>query len=201
LEKLHRLTGANIAASARLTGSLALDGDWELVDILSTSSKDDKIALYLKDGSNNFTEQTISNNADGAFIDEIGIVELINQKLGVDNREKIATGQVIKALILNGLGMVSRPLYLFSQFFEDKAIEKLNRTGINSEYLNDETLGRVMDDIYQLGLTNLFIEIGLLVIKKFKIETSYAHLDSTSFHLHGNIIILKLLKTIKKDQY
>jgi hypothetical protein len=36
-------------------------------------------------------------------------VELINQKLGVDNREKITTGQVIKALILNGLGMVSRP--------------------------------------------------------------------------------------------
>ena len=59
------------------------------------------------------------------LIDEIGIVELINQKLGVDNREKITTGQVIKALILNGLGMVSRPLYLFSQFFEDKAIEKL----------------------------------------------------------------------------
>ena len=25
-----------------------------------------------------------------------------------------------------------------------------------------------MDDIYKLGLTNLFIEIGLLVIKKFK---------------------------------
>jgi transposase len=59
------------------------------------------------------------------FSNFIGIVELINQKLGVDNREKIATGQVIKALILNGLGIVSRPLYLFSQFFEDKAIEKL----------------------------------------------------------------------------
>ncbi|MCL2938526.1 MAG: hypothetical protein MGU50_19255, partial [Trichodesmium sp. MAG_R02] len=42
---------------------------------------------------------------------------------------------------------------------------------------------RVMDDIYQLGLTNLFIELGLLVIKKFKIETKYAHLDSTSFDL------------------
>ena len=46
------------------------------------------------------------------LINEIGIVELINQKLGVDNREKIATGQVIKALILNGLGMVSRPYVL-----------------------------------------------------------------------------------------
>ena len=94
-------------------------------------------------------------------------MELINQKLGVDNREKITTGQVIKALILNGLGMVSRPLYLFSQFFEDKAIEKLLGTGINSEYLNDDKIGLLMDGIYKLGLTNLFIEIGLLVIKKF----------------------------------
>jgi hypothetical protein len=42
-----------------------------------------------------------------------------------------------------------------------------------------------MDDIYQLGLTNLFIELGLLVIKKFKIEILYDNLDSTSFHLHG----------------
>ena len=77
------------------------------------------------------------------LIDEIGIVKLINQKLGVDNREKIPAGQVIKALILNGLGMVSRLLYLFSQFFEDKAIEKLLGTGINSEYLNDDKIGRV----------------------------------------------------------
>ena len=89
------------------------------------------------------------------LIDEIGIVEVINQKLGVDNREKITAGQVIKALILNSLGMVSSPLYLFSQFFEDKAIEKLNRTGINSEYLNDDKIGILMDDICQLGkLTN-----------------------------------------------
>jgi hypothetical protein len=36
--------------------------------------------------------------------------------------EKISTGQVVKAIILNGLGFVARPLYLFPQFFEDKAI-------------------------------------------------------------------------------
>ena len=103
------------------------------------------------------------------LIDEIGIVELINQKLGVDNREKIATGQVIKALILNGLGMVSRPLYLFSQFFEDKAIEKLLGTGINNEYLNDD-----------------------------KIDTKYAHLDSTSFHLHGEYNNIKNAEKYQK---
>ena len=58
---------------------------------------------------------------------------------------------------MNGLGIVSHPLYLFSQFFEYKAIEKLNRTGINSEYLNDEKIGILIDNIYQLGLTNLFM--------------------------------------------
>jgi hypothetical protein len=39
------------------------------------------------------------------LIDEIGIVELINQKLGVDNREKITTGQVIKAIISSTWGI------------------------------------------------------------------------------------------------
>ena len=134
------------------------------------------------------------------IIDEIAIVDIINQKLGVDSREKITSGQVVKALILNGLGMVSRPLYLFSQFFEDKAIEQLLGNGIKSEYLNDDKIGRVMDEIYQLGLTSLFIEIGLLVTKKFKIETKSAHLDSTSFHLHGEYKSQDISKEEKSGQ-
>lgn len=50
------------------------------------------------------------------LIDEIEIVKIINEKLGVDQREKISSGQVVKALIMNGLGMVSRPLYVFLLF-------------------------------------------------------------------------------------
>ena len=55
----------------------------------------------------------------------------------------------------------------------------------------------IVYDIYQLGLTNLFIELGLLVIKKLKIETLYAHLDSTSFHLHGEY---NNIETAENDQ-
>ncbi len=119
------------------------------------------------------------------LIDEIGIVEIINNKLGIDKREKISSGTVVKAILLNGLGFVSKPLYLFSQFFEDKAIEKLLGSGVRNEYINDDKLGRVMDELYKYGLNNLFIEIGLCVIKKFQIKTGYSHLDATSFHLHG----------------
>ena len=45
------------------------------------------------------------------IIDDIGIVEKINQRLLADKREKISAGHVVKAMILNGLGLVSSPLY------------------------------------------------------------------------------------------
>ena len=119
------------------------------------------------------------------IIDEIGIVEKVNELLETDSREKINCGEVVKAIILNGLGFVAQPLYLFSNFFKDKAIEHLLGTGVKAEELNDDKLGRVMDKLYKYGLNNIFLTIGLEVIKKYEISTKYSHLDSTSFHLHG----------------
>ncbi len=122
------------------------------------------------------------------IIDEIGIVEIINSKLGTDCREKITSGQIVKAIILNGLGFVSKPLYLFSQFFEDKAIEELLGQGIKSQYINDDKIGRVMDELFEFGLNNIFLEIVLTTLKKFEIQIKYGHLDATSFHLHGKYL-------------
>ena len=103
----------------------------------------------------------------------------------VDSREKVNTCEVVKAIILNGLGFVSRPLYLFPDFFQDKHIEHLIREGIKASDLNDDKIGRVMDKLYKHGLTELFLIIALEVVKKFGIETKYSHLDSSSLHLHG----------------
>ena len=50
------------------------------------------------------------------LIDQIGIVEIINSKLGIDSRDKIASAILVKAILINGLGFVSIPLYLFSFF-------------------------------------------------------------------------------------
>ena len=119
------------------------------------------------------------------IIDDLGIVEKINEIVGIDSREKINSGQIVKAIILNGLGFVSRPLYLFSQFFEDKAIEHLLGEGIKAEELNDDKLGRTIDKLYRAGLSKLFLMIALDAIKRYQINTKYSHLDSTSIHLHG----------------
>lgn len=48
-------------------------------------------------------------------------------------------------MILNGLGFVSAPLYLFGNFFAGKPIDHLLGPGIEAEHLNDDHLGRVLD--------------------------------------------------------
>jgi hypothetical protein len=47
------------------------------------------------------------------IIDEIGIVEKINEIFLIESIEKVNTGEIVKVIILNGLGFVWRPLYLF----------------------------------------------------------------------------------------
>ena len=52
--------------------------------------------------------------------DEMGLVEQIDQLLGTHPQSIITPGQAVKAMILNGLGFVSPPLYLFEKFFSVK---------------------------------------------------------------------------------
>ncbi len=119
------------------------------------------------------------------IIDSIGLVEIVNELLGEDVAEKISAGHVVKAMILNGLGFVSAPLYMFSKFFESRACEHLIGTGVKPEYLNDDKLGRTIDKLFSKGLSSVFLAISLNAIKKFKVSLLSNHLDSSSFHLHG----------------
>jgi transposase len=119
------------------------------------------------------------------IIDSIGLVEIINKLIGQEAGEKISAGHVVKAMILNGLGFVSSPLYMFPEFFQDKPCEHLIGKGVKAEYLNDDKLGRVMDKLFIKGLTEIFLAISSQVIKEFNISLKSSHLDSTSLHLHG----------------
>lgn len=119
------------------------------------------------------------------IIDSIGLVEIVNKLLGEDVAEKISAGHVVKAMILNGLGFVSAPLYMFSNFFESRACEHLIGEGVKPEYLNDDKLGRTMDKLFSQGLSSVFLAISLNAVKKFEVSLLSDHLDSSSFHLHG----------------
>jgi transposase len=135
------------------------------------------------------TEITVSNldhlGLIAGLVDEIGIVQKINELIGEQPGEIVSPGQAVKAMIINGLGLVSAPLYLFPKFFEGKAIEHLMGEGIQASHLNEYRLGRVLDKLYLAGSSQIFTTIALAAAQKFEIDTETSHLDSSSFHLHG----------------
>ena len=120
------------------------------------------------------------------IIDQIGLVEEINRKIEPHPQQIISTGQVVKAMILNGLGFVSAPLYLFSEFFTGKATEHLLGEGIKPEHLNDDRIGKALDSLSKQGLTSLFTSIAMLAHQKFSLATKSLHLDSSSFSVEGS---------------
>ena len=82
------------------------------------------------------------------IVDEIGLVEEIDHLLGCHPLERVSCGQAVKAMILNGLGFVSAPLYLFEEFFLGKATEHLIGAGIEPEHLNDDrTRGHELHEV------------------------------------------------------
>lgn len=122
------------------------------------------------------------------LIDELEIVEQINRHVGEDPRERTSPGVVVKAMILDGLGLVSAPLYLFEDFFVGKATEHWLGTGVLPEHLNDDRLGRVLERLSLSGLSELLITICQGVAENFSLERRSAHLDSTSFALKGDYL-------------
>lgn len=119
------------------------------------------------------------------IIDRIGLVERVNERVGTSPDEHLSSGQVVKAMILNGLGFVSAPMYLFSRFFEGKPTEHLLGEGIRPEHLNDDKLLRVLEKLSDYGLTSLFVEIALKAAEREDLNLDRLHLDGTSFSVEG----------------
>ncbi len=68
------------------------------------------------------------------------------------------------------------------------ATEHLLGEGIQPEHLNDDRLGRVLDQLFAAGLTPLFIKVALSAATKFGVNKNSLHLDSSSFHVHGSYL-------------
>lgn len=115
---------------------------------------------------------------------EIGLVETIDEKVGKTER-KVSCGEAVLAMVLNALGFSSRALYLMPDYLRNKPVDMLIRPGLAAEDFNDDTLGRSLDDLYARGVTEVFANVASKALEVYGIEHEFVHLDSSSFHLHG----------------
>lgn len=115
---------------------------------------------------------------------EIGLVETIDEKVGQTGR-KVSCGEAVLAMVQNALGFSSRALYLMPDYLKNKPVDLLIRPYLTADDFNDDTLGRCLDDLYACGVTEVFASVASKALSEYGIEHKFVHLDSSSFHLHG----------------
>ena len=71
------------------------------------------------------------------------------------------------------------------EYMKNKPIELLIGEGLKAEDFNDDTLGRSLDELFQAGITEIFAKVAGNAVEVFDIEQEYAHVDTSSFVLHG----------------
>ena len=57
--------------------------------------------------------------------------------------------------------------------------------GLSPEELNDDRLGRVLEQLWRHDLSALFLKRSLTAVERFGVEVKGVHLDSTSFAVEG----------------
>lgn len=115
---------------------------------------------------------------------EIGLIQIIDEQVGPCER-KVSCGQAVQAMILNALGFSGRALYLMPDYLRNKPVDLLIAPGLSAEDFNDDSLGRSLDDLYAAGVTELFAKVASQALQVYNIRHQFVHLDSSSFHLHG----------------
>ena len=115
---------------------------------------------------------------------ETHLIQYIDELIPKEKRS-VSVGQAVVGMILNALGLSGRAMYLTKRFFVSRPVETLIGEGITASQLNDASLGTALDAIYEFGITELFFRVASGVLAGQGIETRFAHLDSTTFSLHG----------------
>ena len=91
------------------------------------------------------------------MFEELGMTEVIDHATQQDPEMRIVTaGHAVKAMVLNGLGFLNHQRYLVPHFFQHKPLARLMAPGMQASHLNDDTLGRALDTLYEAGLTALY---------------------------------------------
>jgi len=119
------------------------------------------------------------------IFDDLGISEVIDEAMPKTRDCKLQHSEIIKGLIINGLGFTERRLYIFPTYFKDLALEKLFGHGIVPEDFNEDSVGRTLDRINRFGSTDLFNLIAMKCMQQLAFGTHLLHVDTTSFSVHG----------------
>ena len=120
------------------------------------------------------------------FLERIGLRGLLERHLPAgDERVTLPAAVAIGVLVAN-LCVAREPLYGLAEWAERHEPGLLGLAAGESSLLNDDRVGRALDQLFDCDRGSLLTELMLGVIKQFRVDCSQLHNDSTSITVHGD---------------
>jgi transposase len=118
-----------------------------------------------------------------SFCRKLGLIDLINKL--VPSKMNISPGHVVQAMVLDTLSGRS-PLYRLEEFMGEQDTQLLLGTSISASLFNDTNVGRSMDAISKIGVSNILTELGHRAIDTFQLDARIVSYDTTSTNVWGD---------------
>src|SRR5713101_5760729 len=120
-----------------------------------------------------------------AYADKMGLVEVINQL--VSTEMAIDPGTIVLGMILDTLSGRS-PLYRLEEFFTHQDTALLLGKAVAPGAFDDDTVGRVLDRLYDTGTMKVFTACAVRADQIFHFDKRYVHFDTTSVTVYGDYL-------------
>jgi transposase len=120
-----------------------------------------------------------------AYAAKIGLVEAINAV--VPTEMAIDPGTIVLGMILDTLSGRS-PLYRLEEFFTHQDTALLLGKAVSPSVFDDDTVGRVLDRLYDTGTMKVFTACAVRADQVFGFDKRYVHFDTTSITVHGDYL-------------
>lgn len=119
-------------------------------------------------------------------IQDLGIIDQIDERLGTYKDEKLSVGNRIAAMILNGLGFTDQPLSLVPEFFEELPMDHFFGEGITPIDFDRFSLSRALDRVSRYGEDTLFSEVAAHACTVSGVDCKSQSVDTTTFSFSGD---------------
>ncbi len=118
------------------------------------------------------------------FLERLDVARILDKHIHSNRTGILSHGTAICVLVHNVL-VSQDPLYRLKEWVAQLDAHALGIDPEKKEVINDDRMGRALDQLAEYGGRGVFFQLALRTIKLFKLDTSRIHFDTTSFSFTG----------------
>jgi len=119
------------------------------------------------------------------FLGRLGLEEIVDRFVPHDDVRLLVSPGVVIGVVLRNILVGHRPVYAIGEWAEPFSSVELGLGDGDSSALNDDRVGRMLDRLFDADRATMITDVVLEVIRRFDVDVSELHNDSTTVTLTG----------------